>query len=265
MRQLCQQRGAAFAADIHQEAMLAVQQFGQRQVETGLRTRSGMHRDAETRAARLAAVHRDDERAVAPRLVVRIDMRTAEEHVVLDGDRMQFAGPHGEEGKALLRRRIDRDAHAAVVAFGAEQREQRRVQEALPGMRADGIAEQRGVIAPAQAIMAAVLLVGPARRQVVEQLDVVIDDRLVAPGGAEQAKALRAQGGDQRGKAVQADHRGCSVVGTAPGCTAGGAKACHIFIHIARLPLLPCLGLDLSQCARLRGMRASAGYPARSR
>ena len=48
-----------------------------------------------------AAVHRDDERALAPRLVVRIDVRAMQEHPILNGDRVQLAGAHGEEGVAL--------------------------------------------------------------------------------------------------------------------------------------------------------------------
>ena len=109
-------RGAALAADLHQEFMPLAEQFGQRKVEAGLGLRAGVHRRAEAGAARLAAVHRDDERALAPRLVVRIDIRPLQEHAVLDGDGVQFAGAHGEEGVALRRLRRCGDRHA-VSAF----------------------------------------------------------------------------------------------------------------------------------------------------
>ena len=55
---------------------------------------------------RLAAVHRDDERAFRRVAVVRIDVAGREEDPVLDGDRMQLAGAHGEEGKARRSARL---------------------------------------------------------------------------------------------------------------------------------------------------------------
>ena len=59
--------------------------------------RAGVHRDAEAGAARLAAVDRDHERVLAPRAVVRIDVRALEEDPVLDRDSVQLARPHAHE------------------------------------------------------------------------------------------------------------------------------------------------------------------------
>ena len=67
-------------------------------------------------------------------------------------------------------------------------------------MRADVVAEQRRVVAPPQAVVAAVLLVGPAGGQVGDCFDVVVDDRLVAQPRADHAEPLGAQAGDQAGK-----------------------------------------------------------------
>ena len=47
-------------------------------------------------------------------------------------------------------------------------------------MRPDDVAEQRLVVAARQPVVAAVLLVGDAARQVVDGFNVIVDDRLVA-------------------------------------------------------------------------------------
>ena len=128
-----------------------------------------------------------------------------------------------EESEAFLRVRVGGDVDAGGVALGAPQAQQRRVQEALPGMRADGVAEQRVVVSALQAVMAAVLLVGPAGGQVGDRLDIVIDDRVVAHGRAEHAEAVRAQAGDQGGEPIPRDDRrfvrhGARVGGIAGAC-----------------------------------------------
>ncbi len=50
--QLAEHLRAALAADLDEEAVLAVEDLGQREVEAGLDLRAGAHRDAEARAAR---------------------------------------------------------------------------------------------------------------------------------------------------------------------------------------------------------------------
>ena len=163
--------------------------LGQGEIETCLGFRPGLHRYAKARSARLAAIHGDDEGALAPRPVVRIDVGSAEEHPILDGDRVEFAGAHAEEGEALAGIGLRHDADALRIVLGAPETQQRRVQELLPRMRSDGVAEQRLIIAAYEPVGPAVLLVGPAARQVVDGGDVVIDDRLVADRRADNTVA----------------------------------------------------------------------------
>ena len=75
------------------------------------------------------------------------------------------------------------------LALGVPQAQHRRMQKLLPRMRPDGIAEQRVVVAASEPVAPAVLLVGPTRRQVGERDDIVIDDRLIAHGRADDAIA----------------------------------------------------------------------------
>ena len=163
-----QQRRTAFAADLHQEFMLVRDQFGQREVVAFCRLGAGVHRCAEARATGLAAIHRDDERALAPRLVVRIDVGSLQEHAILYGDRVQLAGSHREEGVALRRLGGLRHRHAICGLLGPPHSQQRRMQESLPGVRPDIVTEQRRVLPSLDAVMPAILFVGPARRQVAQ-------------------------------------------------------------------------------------------------
>jgi hypothetical protein len=50
-RQLAQDLGAALASDLDEEAVLAVEDLGEREVVAGLRLRPGSHRHAEAGAA----------------------------------------------------------------------------------------------------------------------------------------------------------------------------------------------------------------------
>ena len=85
VRDLGQHLAAPLAADLGQEDVaVVVEQLGQRDVEAGVGLRAGVHRDAEAGAAGLAAIDGDDEGAVAPGLVVRVDIGPAEEDPVLD-------------------------------------------------------------------------------------------------------------------------------------------------------------------------------------
>ncbi len=212
-RQAGKERGARLAARLHQEgAIRACRDLGQSEIEPGGRLRPGSHRDAEAGAARGAAIDRDDEGRGAPRLVVGIDMRAFQEHAVLDRDGMQVTGADADEGEALGARRLGGDGHRVAVAARARQAQHRRVQEALPRMRPDGISEQRVILAPGEAVGTAVLRVGPACRQIGDRGDVVIDDSLVAQRGADDAEAAAAQRRKQGVEPVAVDH-GCGVAG----------------------------------------------------
>ena len=126
----------------------SVEQLGQREVEARSPPRAGVHRDAEAGAARLAAVDGDDERALAPRRVVGVDVAAADEHAVLDRDRVQVA--------ASARRGTRTAAPAAApprppvpspFRRARQSRTRGREQELLPRVRPDGVAEERLVVA----------------------------------------------------------------------------------------------------------------------
>ena len=76
--------GAALGPDLDEEAVLAVEDLGQREVEARLGLRAGAHRDAEARPAGLDAVDGDDEHVLAPGGVVALDVAALEEDAVLD-------------------------------------------------------------------------------------------------------------------------------------------------------------------------------------
>ena len=82
---------------------------------------------------------------------------------------------------------IGDDTHAVWAALGTPQPLNRRVQELLPGVRADREGKQSIVFASLQPIAPGLLLIGPAARQIGYCRDVVIDNGLVANGRAEYA------------------------------------------------------------------------------
>ncbi len=62
--------------------------------------RAGAHRGAEAGAAGDGAVDRHDEGLAAPVGVVLVDVGTAAEHLVVDGEGREIAGPYAQEGHA---------------------------------------------------------------------------------------------------------------------------------------------------------------------
>ena len=80
--------------------IVAIEQFGQGEVETGLRLRTGLHRDAEAGSAGFAAVHGDEEIVLAAAADNPCSgYGPLDEHPVLNGDRVKFAGAHAEKRK----------------------------------------------------------------------------------------------------------------------------------------------------------------------
>jgi hypothetical protein len=190
LRQLGEKLASGVAVGLDDKAVLAVaDDLGQSQIETRLCLRTRLHRDAEAGAAGVAAIDRDQKRAPAPRAVVRIGIGAGEQYPVLHRDRAQFAGAHADKGKRLASLGLRDDVQRVADALGSPQALTRDMQKLLPRMRADRIAEQRVVLAAAQPVMPALLLVAPAARQIGERSDVVIDDRPVAHGRPDDAKA----------------------------------------------------------------------------
>src|SRR5271157_4412187 len=143
MRDLRQYFGAARRSHVHHKVVPPVlRQLCESEIEAGSRLRSGIHRSAEAVAASQPAIDRQNKQALAPRFVARINELTLEKDFVLNGDRMQFAGAHAEESiiwrGALFFRQ---DPHSLSVSRGLRQPLKRRIQELLPGVRADNVAE----------------------------------------------------------------------------------------------------------------------------
>jgi hypothetical protein len=101
---------------------------------------------------------------------------------VLDRDRAQLAGPHANKRERLRRGLILNDRETVTFAAGLPQPMDRRMEKPLPGMRPDGIAEERVIGAPLEPVSSAVLLIGPSDGQLIEMRDGIIDDRSVAHG-----------------------------------------------------------------------------------
>ena len=80
------------------------------------------------------------------------------------------------------------------------------MEEFLPGVRADGVAEKRVVGAALDAIGAAVLDIGPARRQVGDAVDIVEHDGGIAQRRPDNAISAAGQRRDQRLQAVARQH-----------------------------------------------------------
>ena len=79
------------------------------------------------------------------------------------------------------------------------------MQEFLPGMRPDRVAEQRRVVPPRQGVAARRLLVGDALRQIGDRLDLVIDDRAVGDRGSHDPATILAQDAEQRLETFEVD------------------------------------------------------------
>jgi hypothetical protein len=109
-------------------------------------------------------------------------MRSLEEDPVLDRDRVQLAGAHADEGEGSRRSRRRGENDAVGVALRLPERQRRRMEVLLPGLRADHVAEQGAVGAPREAIVSGRMLVRPARREIVRRIDAVVDDDPVAHG-----------------------------------------------------------------------------------
>ncbi len=194
--QLGQQIGSALAADLEHEVVASVfEHLRERDVVAALGGRAGAHRDAEAGVAGLRALDRDDEDVLPPGTIGRIGVRAPEQHAVEDAHRMQLARAGAQERVARgLARGLDQLCQPPVlVAPRAPQPHLGRQLVALPRVRADVVAEQGLVVATAQPVVAALLLVGPADRQVSATVDLVIDDRAIAHGRTEHGVAATMQ------------------------------------------------------------------------
>ena len=185
---------APLRARLDRERMPAIFQYlCQREVETRLGARAGVHGHAEAGPSRLAAVHGDQKRPLAVRPIQGVGVH---EDFVLNRDRVELAGSHAQERVRRGVERLGPERESLRLSIGLPEASPRREQELLPGVRTNRVAEQSGVIAPFQPIGAAVLPVGPAFGQVRRGVDFVVDDRAVAdrrPDDAVPATGERVQ------------------------------------------------------------------------
>src|SRR5450755_162881 len=223
MRHLLDHVGSALGPDLNHEVVhRPVEDLGERQIKAALGYRSGVHRDAEARPACLSALHGDDEHVLGPR-AVGVGMHAAEQHSVEHSDRVQLTRPRPEERKAegftwwlgyLAQPTVLVDPRPPELYV-------RRQLVLLPGVRTDGVAEQRLVVPSPQAVMAAVLLVGPADREIPSGADLVVDDRPIADRGTDDRVTPTSKRPQQRVEIIPLDDMHASHSARTPPPTRG--------------------------------------------
>ena len=171
---------AAVAARLDQKPVPALEELGQYKVVALACRRACVHRDAEARPGRLVAIDCDEERVLAPGGVVAVDVPAAEENPVLDPDRRQLAGADADECERARLDRLLLYLEVDAVLLRLPEPYPRREEEALPGGRADRVAEARVVVPALESVEASVLDVRPPRRQRSSGVEFFVDDRAVA-------------------------------------------------------------------------------------
>ena len=128
MRHLPEDIGAGFAADLDQKLVpVSLYKLRQRQIEARIGLGPSTHRNAETCAAGLAAVHCDDEGISASRFIGHVRIRAVAEHLVLNADGADLAGPHADECEFGSLALFLRDRAVVVTFARGPQRHHRRM------------------------------------------------------------------------------------------------------------------------------------------
>ncbi len=212
---LVEQLRAALARDLDDEAVpVAVEQLGQPEVERrtapGLGVRPRAHGHAEAGPARVRAGHRHDEGGLPAGGVRRVLVGAPEEHGVVDAEGAQVAGAHAEEGvrRVLGRPLVGLDREAVIGPVPPPEHLLGGEEHRLGRLRTRGEPEQCPVVAATQSVASGVLVVTPARGQVVDAPDRGVDDRAVLHGGADDGVAPREERVDERLEAVDVDQSG---------------------------------------------------------
>ena len=187
--------------------MLSVEDLGQREVVAGLGLRAGSHRDAEAGPAGLEAVDGDDEGAVAAGGVVAVDEAAAEEHPVLDLDRVQLARAHAQERERGPLERLLLDLGCTVsVSVRLPEPDVGRKEELLPRVRTDGVSEPRVVLPPLEAVRPAVLAIRPTGWQLGGRFELGVDDCAVSNRRSEDEEAASLQDVNECVEPFRAQH-----------------------------------------------------------
>ena len=132
-------------------------------------------------------------------------MRAPEQDAVEDSHRVQLARPGPEERVPGRRpwRLVDVDEPPPLVDPGPPQAHLGWQLVLLPRVRPDRIAEQGLVVATAEPVVAAVLLVGPADRKIRRPADLVIHDRVVANRRSDDRVAWRVSAPNNSSKSLR--------------------------------------------------------------
>jgi len=168
---------AASAASFDKKIMLVLRaDFGDTEVESFRRHRSGLHRRAKTGSSRFEAVYRHDEIVLSTGGIVGVAEATVEEYVVVNQERLEFAGAYPDE--SIVRRLFLGVYERGFTTLPAQVQYlyTRRESELLPRIRADHVTEQRLVLALHKAIASRILVIAPSDRELLHLLKMRISD-----------------------------------------------------------------------------------------
>lgn len=112
--------------------LFAPYKLREREIEAFLHLWAGVHRYAEAGAARFAAIDGDNEDALTPGAIMRIDIFASKQYAVLDGDRANLTGAHPNEREAFSRWGLWDYPNAVRLLLGAPQALAWRVKKPLP-------------------------------------------------------------------------------------------------------------------------------------
>ena len=204
----------AVGAGLDDEAMLALGDLGEGEVEARPGPRPGTHGRTEAGATGYAAVDHDHEGPGPAQRVVALDILALEEDAILDCDRVEIARTGTQERQRPLGSWIlDEHRHAVVARRGLPQADSGWEELLLPRMRADRPPEDGRVVAPPQPRARGFVIGRPPVREVVGRGDLVEHDRRVTHGRSDDPVALGLQGRDERREPVEGQHVGVGVGG----------------------------------------------------
>ena len=223
---LAQHLDTPLGRGLHQEAVAGrVENLGHGEVErcaaTGHRPRTGAHRDAEARTSRVAAAHRDDEGVGATDGVRRVGEPPAQQHGVVDAERVQVARADPEHGVGPHLMLLAPGLHRpGVVAKPAPDHLAGREEHRLHRLGTVGVAEEHAVVATTQPVGPRGLLVAPADGQVGDLADGSVVDRPVLDHRPDHGVATSRQHVDERLQPRKVE--GPVIARSDTGCGTGG-------------------------------------------
>ena len=150
-------------------------------------------------------MHRQHEDLLAACRVVHVLMRAVTQHAVLHGDRRDLAGACADQRDTARRRGRLLEGEPARAPANLYERHARREQLSFVRVRRGGVAEQRLVVALAQAVPTGRLFVAHALWKVLDAGDRVEHDGLVSDGGPHELAAIVHERSEDAGEAIQVD------------------------------------------------------------